>query len=62
MYGTKGLRKKGRRNTNSISVTAVLDKLTLVEMFERFMVQKRTEGLAARTVERQQAHLFSVRA
>jgi integrase/recombinase XerD len=56
MYGTKGLRKKGRRNTNSISVTAVLDKLTLVEMFERFMVQKRTEGLAARTVEEYQVH------
>lgn len=55
MYGAKTKRKVARTTTN-INVRSLVGSLSLVEMFERFMSQKRTEGLSYKTIEDYEIH------
>jgi integrase/recombinase XerD len=55
MYGAKTKRKVAR-NTTTINASSLVGSLSLVEMFERFMAQKRTEGLARKTLEDYEVH------
>ncbi|KEO82215.1 phage integrase SAM-like domain-containing protein [Tumebacillus flagellatus] len=57
MYRATAAKRKGTRlNTAQSKQRKHIEVLTLVEIFERFMVQKRTEGLAIRTVEEYHQH------
>jgi integrase/recombinase XerD len=57
MYGTMAkTRKKGLRKVEGSQPKALVDSLSLVEMFERFMAMKRTEGLSRRTIEEYEVH------
>src|SRR6478609_1731988 len=48
----KQIRKGKRKHTREDKIqTNVLEKLTMSEMFERFMWEKQSEGLAKRTIE-----------
>lgn len=54
MRKSKG--KFSREATTSTNEQGLLLDLSLVEMFERFMAQKRTEGLAPQTIEDYEIH------
>ncbi|KEO82011.1 tyrosine-type recombinase/integrase [Tumebacillus flagellatus] len=57
MYRATASKRKGTRlNTSLSNQRKQIEALTLVEIFERFMVQKHTEGLAIRTVEEYHQH------
>ena len=49
--------RKGRRNSQSLNrVRSIEQKMTLFEMFERFMNYKQTEGLAKPTIQQYYEH------
>lgn len=52
----KAVRKYKRGEGSNKSVTEVLDELTLEEMFNKFMIFKKTEGLAPRTIKEYYIH------
>jgi integrase/recombinase XerD len=55
MYQAKAKRKYGR-NVISDAVRPIVERISLFEVFERFMAQKRTEGLAIKTLEDYEVH------
>ncbi|MGG3561680.1 tyrosine-type recombinase/integrase [Neobacillus rhizosphaerae] len=54
---TKPIRKSKRKHSRETKVeTQILEELTMSEMFQRFMWEKQSEGLAPRTVEEYYVH------
>jgi integrase/recombinase XerD len=55
--GIRKTNRKGTRNSQSLNrVRSVEQRLTLFEMFERFMNYKQTEGLAKPTIQQYYEH------
>lgn len=52
----KSKRKFSRERSTTTNAQGLLLDLSLVEMFERFMAQRRTEGLATKTLEDYELH------